>query len=91
MCMWVAQLLLVLSNMDSVFIYIPEYYLEALVNKHFPLGLDLTAVLTHSPAELKVSSLLICFIKLVSFSFVGGGGVLLLSLPQLICLSLSVH
>jgi hypothetical protein len=37
MCMWVVQLLLVLSNMDSVFIYTPEYYLEALVNKHFPL------------------------------------------------------
>ncbi|KAF7840013.1 E3 ubiquitin-protein ligase RKP [Senna tora] len=32
MCMWVVQLLLVLSKMDSVFIYIPEYYLEALVD-----------------------------------------------------------
>lgn len=32
MCMWIVQLLLVLSNMDSVFIYIPEYYLEALVD-----------------------------------------------------------
>ncbi|XP_050876787.1 E3 ubiquitin-protein ligase RKP isoform X2 [Lathyrus oleraceus] len=32
MCMWVVQLLLVLSNMDSVFIYTPEYYLEALVD-----------------------------------------------------------
>ena len=33
MCMWVVQLLLILSNMDSVFIYVPEYYLEALVNR----------------------------------------------------------
>ncbi|XP_014489986.1 E3 ubiquitin-protein ligase RKP [Vigna radiata var. radiata] len=32
MCMWVVQLLLVLSNMDSVFVYIPEYYLGALVD-----------------------------------------------------------
>ena len=60
MCMWVVQLLLVLSNMDSVFIYIPEYYLEALVNKHFSL-LDLTAVLIHSVAECKTSSLVIYF------------------------------
>ncbi|KAI9116940.1 hypothetical protein K1719_011939 [Acacia pycnantha] len=32
MCMWVVQLLLVLSKMDSVFVYVPEYYLEALVD-----------------------------------------------------------
>ncbi|XP_057749273.1 E3 ubiquitin-protein ligase RKP [Arachis stenosperma] len=32
LCMWVVQLLLVLSNMDSVFVYVPEYYLEALVD-----------------------------------------------------------
>ncbi|CAL0305315.1 unnamed protein product [Lupinus luteus] len=32
MCIWVVQLLLVLSNMDSVFVFIPEYYLEALVD-----------------------------------------------------------
>ncbi|KAI5395757.1 hypothetical protein KIW84_062075 [Lathyrus oleraceus] len=32
MCMWVVQLLLVLSSMGSVFIYTPEYYLEALVD-----------------------------------------------------------
>ncbi|MBA0869991.1 hypothetical protein Goshw_006199 [Gossypium schwendimanii] len=31
-CMWVVQLLLVLSKLDSVFIYIPEFYLEALVD-----------------------------------------------------------
>lgn len=31
-CMWVVQLLLVLSKVDSVFIYIPEFYLEALVS-----------------------------------------------------------
>ncbi|KAE8696236.1 E3 ubiquitin-protein ligase RKP [Hibiscus syriacus] len=31
-CMWVVQLLLVLSRLDSVFIYIPEFYLEALVD-----------------------------------------------------------
>lgn len=31
-CMWTVQLLLVLSKMDSVFVYIPEYYLEALVD-----------------------------------------------------------
>ncbi|XP_021887448.1 LOW QUALITY PROTEIN: E3 ubiquitin-protein ligase RKP [Carica papaya] len=32
MCMWTVQLLLVLSKVDSVFIYIPEFYLEALVD-----------------------------------------------------------
>jgi Kip1 ubiquitination-promoting complex protein 1 len=32
LCMWVVQLLLVLSKMDSVFVYIPEFYLESLVN-----------------------------------------------------------
>ncbi|XP_031262004.1 E3 ubiquitin-protein ligase RKP isoform X4 [Pistacia vera] len=31
-CMWIVQLLLVLSKMDLVFIYIPEFYLEALVD-----------------------------------------------------------
>ncbi|XP_058084516.1 E3 ubiquitin-protein ligase RKP [Magnolia sinica] len=31
-CMWIVQLLLVLSKVDSVFIYIPEFYLEALVD-----------------------------------------------------------
>ncbi|XP_024023617.1 E3 ubiquitin-protein ligase RKP isoform X2 [Morus notabilis] len=31
-CMWTVQLLLVLSKVDSVFLYIPEYYLEALVD-----------------------------------------------------------
>ncbi|ESR41281.1 E3 ubiquitin-protein ligase RKP [Citrus sinensis] len=31
-CVWVVQLLLVLSKVDSVFIYIPEFYLEALVD-----------------------------------------------------------
>ncbi|WOG97343.1 hypothetical protein DCAR_0416683 [Daucus carota subsp. sativus] len=31
-CMWIVQLLLILSKMDSVFIYIPEYYLETLVD-----------------------------------------------------------
>lgn len=31
MCMWIVQLLLVLSKVDSVFVYIPEFYLEALV------------------------------------------------------------
>lgn len=30
-CMWVVQLLLVLSDIDSLFLYIPEFYLEALV------------------------------------------------------------
>ncbi|KAG7637012.1 E3 ubiquitin-protein ligase RKP [Arabidopsis thaliana] len=32
LCMWVVQLLLVLSKMDSVFVYIPEFYLESLVD-----------------------------------------------------------
>ncbi|XP_059431875.1 E3 ubiquitin-protein ligase RKP isoform X2 [Corylus avellana] len=32
MCMWIVQLLLVLSKLDSVFVYIPEFYLEALVD-----------------------------------------------------------
>ncbi|KAJ7956899.1 E3 ubiquitin-protein ligase RKP [Quillaja saponaria] len=31
-CMWIVQLLLVLSKRDSVFIYIPEFYLESLVD-----------------------------------------------------------
>ncbi|KAI3451086.1 hypothetical protein Pfo_007751 [Paulownia fortunei] len=31
-CMWIVQLLLVLSKVDSVFIYIPEYYLETVVD-----------------------------------------------------------
>lgn len=31
-CMWVVQLLLVLSDIDSLFLYIPEFYLEALVD-----------------------------------------------------------
>ncbi|XP_010261124.1 PREDICTED: E3 ubiquitin-protein ligase RKP isoform X2 [Nelumbo nucifera] len=31
-CMWVVQLLLVLSKVDSIFIYVPEFYLEALVD-----------------------------------------------------------
>ncbi|XVF61747.1 hypothetical protein PTKIN_Ptkin08bG0155300 [Pterospermum kingtungense] len=31
-CMWIVQLLLVLSKLDSVFIYIPEFYVEALVD-----------------------------------------------------------
>ncbi|OVA13673.1 B30.2/SPRY domain [Macleaya cordata] len=31
-CMWIVQLLLVLSKVDSVFIYIPEFYLETLVD-----------------------------------------------------------
>ncbi|RWW67437.1 hypothetical protein BHE74_00025119, partial [Ensete ventricosum] len=31
-CMWVVELLLVLSNTDSVFCYVPEFYLESLVN-----------------------------------------------------------
>ncbi|RVX21513.1 E3 ubiquitin-protein ligase RKP [Vitis vinifera] len=30
-CMWSVQLLLVLSKMDSIFCYIPEFYVEALV------------------------------------------------------------
>ncbi|XP_021631707.1 E3 ubiquitin-protein ligase RKP-like isoform X11 [Manihot esculenta] len=34
-CMWIVQLLLVLSKVDSLFIYIPEFYLETLVNKFF--------------------------------------------------------
>ncbi|XP_059624370.1 E3 ubiquitin-protein ligase RKP isoform X2 [Cornus florida] len=48
-CMWIVQLLLVLSKVDSVFIYIPEFYLETLV----------TFVVTHfndpriSSAELR--------------------------------------
>ncbi|KAJ8765528.1 hypothetical protein K2173_014650 [Erythroxylum novogranatense] len=31
-CMWIVQLLLVLSKVDSLFIYIPEFYLETLVD-----------------------------------------------------------
>jgi Kip1 ubiquitination-promoting complex protein 1 len=30
-CMWVVDLLLVLSDLDSVFLYVPEYYFETLV------------------------------------------------------------
>ncbi|XP_023543397.1 E3 ubiquitin-protein ligase RKP isoform X2 [Cucurbita pepo subsp. pepo] len=32
MCMWAVQLLLVLSKMDSMFIFVPEFYVEALVD-----------------------------------------------------------
>ncbi|CAI9109263.1 OLC1v1009054C5 [Oldenlandia corymbosa var. corymbosa] len=31
-CMWIVQLLLTLSKFDSIFIYVPEYYLETLVD-----------------------------------------------------------
>ncbi|KAI5582324.1 hypothetical protein BDE02_07G078500 [Populus trichocarpa] len=31
-CMWIVQLFLVLSRVDSLFIYIPEFYLETLVD-----------------------------------------------------------
>lgn len=31
-CMWIVQLLLVLSKLDSLFIYAPEFYLETLVD-----------------------------------------------------------
>ncbi|KAL0286466.1 UNVERIFIED_CONTAM: E3 ubiquitin-protein ligase RKP [Sesamum calycinum] len=31
-CMWIVQLLLVLSKVDSIFVYIPEYYLETVVD-----------------------------------------------------------
>ncbi|KAI3794549.1 hypothetical protein L1987_37181 [Smallanthus sonchifolius] len=31
-CIWIAQLLLVLSKMDSVFSYVPEFYIETLVD-----------------------------------------------------------
>ncbi|XP_015580547.2 E3 ubiquitin-protein ligase RKP isoform X1 [Ricinus communis] len=31
-CMWIVQLVLVLSKVDSLFIYIPEFYLETLVD-----------------------------------------------------------
>ncbi|XP_057774623.1 E3 ubiquitin-protein ligase RKP [Salvia miltiorrhiza] len=31
-CMWIVQLLLILSKVDSMFIYIPEFYLETLVD-----------------------------------------------------------
>ncbi|XP_050204226.1 E3 ubiquitin-protein ligase RKP [Mercurialis annua] len=31
-CMWIVQLVLILSKVDSLFIYIPEFYLETLVD-----------------------------------------------------------
>ncbi|KAJ4847946.1 hypothetical protein Tsubulata_018544 [Turnera subulata] len=31
-CMWIVQLLLVLSKLDSLFVYVPEFYLETLVD-----------------------------------------------------------
>ncbi|CAN1224507.1 E3 ubiquitin-protein ligase RKP [Linum grandiflorum] len=31
-CMWIVQLLLVLSKVDSLFLYVPEYYLETIVD-----------------------------------------------------------
>ncbi|CAI9758262.1 unnamed protein product [Fraxinus pennsylvanica] len=31
-CMWIVQLLLSLSKVDSIFIYVPEYYLETVVD-----------------------------------------------------------
>lgn len=34
-CMWVVQLLLVISKIDSLFIYVPEFYIEVLVSCFF--------------------------------------------------------
>ena len=34
-CMWIVQFLLVVSKLDSVFLYIPEFYLETLVHRFF--------------------------------------------------------
>ncbi|KAK4485968.1 hypothetical protein RD792_008622 [Penstemon davidsonii] len=31
-CMWIVQLLVVLSKVDSIFVYVPEYYLETVVD-----------------------------------------------------------
>ncbi|XP_008810251.2 E3 ubiquitin-protein ligase RKP isoform X1 [Phoenix dactylifera] len=31
-CMWIVELLLVLSNTDSIFLYVPEYYVESVVD-----------------------------------------------------------
>ncbi|KAJ4732688.1 E3 ubiquitin-protein ligase RKP [Rhynchospora pubera] len=36
-CMWVVDLLLVLSDSDSVFLYVPEYYVESLVDSFHAL------------------------------------------------------
>ncbi|KAL5703827.1 RING-type E3 ubiquitin transferase [Ranunculus cassubicifolius] len=36
-CMWIVQLLLVLSKDDSLFIYTPEYYLETLIDSFHAL------------------------------------------------------
>lgn len=38
-CMWVVELLLVLSNSDTCFCYVPEFYLESLVNTFFVIYL----------------------------------------------------
>ncbi|XP_018676963.2 E3 ubiquitin-protein ligase RKP isoform X2 [Musa acuminata AAA Group] len=36
-CMWVVELLLVLSNTDSIFCFVPEFYLESLVDSFHAL------------------------------------------------------
>jgi Kip1 ubiquitination-promoting complex protein 1 len=38
-CMWVVELLLVLSNSNSMFHYVPEFYVESLVGLLFSLVL----------------------------------------------------
>ena len=32
-CMWIVQLLLVLSGKDTIFAFVPEYYIDTLVSK----------------------------------------------------------
>ena len=32
-CMWIVQLLLVLSAKDTIFAFVPEYYIDTLVSK----------------------------------------------------------
>ena len=40
-CMWIVQLLLVLSDNDSLFSFVPEYYVETLVSKFYFSILDI--------------------------------------------------
>lgn len=52
-CLWIVQLLLVLSKVDPVFIYIPEFYLETLVLLPSFYLCNGTSILFHLPDQSK--------------------------------------
>ncbi|EPS70371.1 hypothetical protein M569_04386, partial [Genlisea aurea] len=65
-CIWIVQLLLVVSKRDSMFVYVPEYYLETLV--------DMFHVLRKSdppffPASLFIKQGLASFVTFIATHF----------------------